>query len=483
MEVPGFGIGYRHLISMLMFLGVLISYALRINISVAIVAMIDNSTDTQIKTYPEYSPQKDVVLSSFFWGYVVLQIPAAEIGRRFGPHYPLGIAILLCSITALLTPFIAEFGVTALIATRVIHGLTQGFLYPSIHNLCSKWIPKLEQARLVTFIYAGCLLGTVISLQVSGLLSGTPSLGWPSIFYTHGAVGILWSVLWLMFGSNTPAEHPRISSEEQKYIEASFSDDLASPSRKIPTPWGPIFKSLPMWALTIVNCGHNWGFWTLLTEMPSFMKQVLDFDFTKMGFLSSLPFLMMWLLSFVFSFISDYITNRNLLPISTCRKLANTIGLWTPAAALLALTIFITPDRPYLAITFFTIAVGSNAAVFVGLQLNHIDLAPNHAGVTMGITNCLSNFVSIIAPLTVGIIVDENSTEKEWNIVFYIAIGVYFFGNLFFLLFASADIQPWNDLSKNSDLELNVDTKPDVHPIDNKCKENPAYDHDNNVKY
>jgi len=35
--------------------------------------------------------------------------------------------------------------------------------------------------------------------------------------------------------------------------------------------------------------------------------------------------------------------------------------------------------------------------------------------------------------------------ESQWHIVFYIASGVYFAFNLFFVLFGKAEIQPWND--------------------------------------
>lgn len=35
-----------------------------------------------------------------------------------------------------------------------------------------------------------------------------------------------------------------------------------------------------------------------------------------------------------------------------------------------------------------------------------MDLAPNFAGVLMGITNCCANILSIIAPLSVGALVE-----------------------------------------------------------------------------
>lgn len=49
------------------------------------------------------------------------------------------------------------------------------------------------------------------------------------------------------------------------------------------TPWGKIFTSASFLSLMLVHCAHNWGFWTLLTKMPSYMKTVLEFDIKQVG--------------------------------------------------------------------------------------------------------------------------------------------------------------------------------------------------------
>lgn len=79
-------------------------------------------------------------------------------------------------------------------------------------------------------------------------------------------------------------------------------------------------------------------------------------------------------------------------------------GLWGPGLALIGLN-FISTEDSAAAVTLLTIAVGVNSAVYVGFQVNHIDLSPNYAGTMMGITNCISNITSIVAPMLVGLIV------------------------------------------------------------------------------
>ena len=37
--------------------------------------------------------------------------------------------------------------------------------------------------------------------------------------------------------------------------------------------------------------------------------------------------------------------------------------------------------------------------------------------------------------------------QKHWQIVFLLAGGGYFFGNLVYVIFASGEVQDWNDVS------------------------------------
>lgn len=63
----------------------------------------------------------------------------------------------------------------------------------------------------------------------------------------------------------------------------------------------------------------------------------------------------------------------------------------------------------------------------------------------MGLTNGAANIMSIIAPLLVGFIVHDETDPVQWRYVFFISAGIYFFGNLMFVLFSKTDVQPWND--------------------------------------
>lgn len=169
----------------------------------------------------------------------------------------------MCSVLTILTPVAASIDWKILCALRLLQGLSQGFIFPSVHTSLAKWVHPSERGLLGTFTYSGSQLGIVVMLSVSGVIAAS-TLGWPGIFYISGGSGVLWSILFAIFGSNSPAEYKftSMTKEERDYIESMPG---SSNEKQRTTPWKSIFKSKPFWALLISHCAQNWGFWTLVT--------------------------------------------------------------------------------------------------------------------------------------------------------------------------------------------------------------------------
>ena len=90
-----------------------------------------------------------------------------------------------------------------------------------MHAILAKWVPIEERSHLSATVYSGMSLGTGITMAVSGFL--IHFFGWPFVFYVSGILTIFWFIFWCLFVFDTPAEHPRISEEELKYITNSLS--------------------------------------------------------------------------------------------------------------------------------------------------------------------------------------------------------------------------------------------------------------------
>ncbi|KMY94944.1 putative inorganic phosphate cotransporter isoform X1 [Drosophila simulans] len=443
------GLGVRHFQIFLLFLALTVAYGCRVNLSVAVVAMTDAASANP--DFPEYNwseKTKSLLLSSFFWGYVITQVPAGQLARKYGGKVMILSGLAICSILNILTPICAKIGGWQLVcALRVVEGLCQGVVFPSTHTILSQWAPPKERATLGTCAYSGNQFGTILMLATSGVIAASP-IGWPSIFYISGGIGCVWSVVYFFFGAGSPQECKSISAEEKKLIEMAQADEVSGgqeqPTEQLPTPWLSFFTSPAFLVLIVSHSVHNWGFWTLLTEIPSYMKNILGKDIKSNALLSSLPYVCMFAMSFVFSSISAQLNNRNCISRSTSRKLFNSIGLWIPMVTLVGLG-YVNPDQSELAVVLLCFTVGMNGATYLGFNMNHIDLSPNFAGILMGITNGVANIMSIIAPLIVGFIVTNEHDPEQWRIVFFIAAGFYLVGNTLYVIFGKANVQPWND--------------------------------------
>ena len=64
-----------------------------------------------------------VVLGSFYYGYVALQIPGGWLAVKLGGTRLFGLAVLIASVLTTITPLAARISVLLLIAVRVGEGL------------------------------------------------------------------------------------------------------------------------------------------------------------------------------------------------------------------------------------------------------------------------------------------------------------------------------------------------------------------------
>lgn len=68
--------------------------------------------------------------------------------------------------------------------------------------------------------YKGTSVGTALTYIVCGYLLDW--MGWESVFYVTGLIGLLWYGFWTYCIYDLPSIHPTISDKERKYIEDSL---------------------------------------------------------------------------------------------------------------------------------------------------------------------------------------------------------------------------------------------------------------------
>lgn len=72
---------------------------------------------------------------------------------------------------------------------------------------------------------------------------------------------------------------------------------------------------------TYVQIGHDWVSYVMASDLPKYMKEVLGFSVHEVGLYSSLPYLLMFVVSILSAFLCDSMINRNYLTITQTRKI------------------------------------------------------------------------------------------------------------------------------------------------------------------
>ncbi|PZC79555.1 hypothetical protein B5X24_HaOG216220 [Helicoverpa armigera] len=456
----------RTVLGIMGFLGFASVYAMRVNLSVAIVAMVNSTTPTPTNSSTDVdvcpaSPvsnssvpqrpgdfnwtveQQSIVLGSFFYGYVLTQVPGGRIAEMYGGKLVYGLGIFFTAVFTILSPIAAYTDIKFFIAVRALAGLAEGVTYPAMHAMLARWIPPLERSKFAAYVYAGSNIGTVITLPISGWLCTLEfGGGWPLCFYIFGGIGVVWFIFWLLLVFDTPQRHPRICPKEVEYIVRSIGPQQEEkPAMSI--PWLKFLTCVPLWAILIAQCGQAWVFYTQFTELPSYMNNILHFDIVANSRLSALPYLTAWLGGIVLCIFADWTLAKGWISRLNSMKLWNTVSAFIPAFGLLGIA-WAGCDR-IAVILLLCFASAFGGAAYAGNQMNHIDLSPQFAGTMYGITNAASNICGFMAPYVVGhIIKAEQQTLGQWREVFYLAAAIDLGTNLFYLFFASTEEQDWS---------------------------------------
>ncbi|XP_043824855.1 vesicular glutamate transporter 3 isoform X3 [Dromiciops gliroides] len=391
------GVPKRYIIAIMSGLGFCISFGIRCNLGVAIVEMVNNSTvyidgkaEVQVAQFNWDPETVGLIHGSFFWGYIVTQIPGGFISNKFAASRVFGAAVFLTSTLNMFIPSAARVHYGCVMLVRILQGLVEGVTYPACHGMWSKWAPPLERSRLATTSFCGSYAGAVVAMPLAGVL--VQYIGWSSVFYIYGMFGIIWYMFWLLHAYECPASHPTISEEERTYIETSIGE------------------------------GAN----------------LVSLD---VGLLSAVPHMVMTIIVPIGGQLADYLRSRKILTTTAVRKIMNCGGFGMEATLLLVVGFSHTKG---VAISFLVLAVGFSGFAISGFNVNHLDIAPRYASILMGISNGVGTLSGMVCPLIVGAMT-KHKTREEWQNVFLIAALVHYSGVIFYGVFASGEKQEWAD--------------------------------------
>ena len=409
----------RHTLTALCAASVVISYSDRVNMSVTILDMAEeNSWDERTK---------GVVLSSFFFGYIVTQLAGGFLALRLGGGRTLNAAVFLWSLFTLLTPAAAKTSVGALFVCRVAMGMGEGMGFPCIYTILGACVPEAERARSMGIIQAGVPLGQVAAFFSVPLISAR--VGWELVFVFFASLGFLWNLLWLGLGVDDRDVGVNLRQDKEKGGDAEGGPAAEAAPKP---PLGFFLSNVAVLAVTAAHMCHNWGWWLLMSWLPTFMHAKFGLEKSSLSIIF-LPYFVMFLSFPAVGVLADAAYRRG-WPKLRIRKLFTAVGMFGPAFGYLLLNSMPT-QRAAIALMCFVFLAGT--AMGSGALINHLDIAPAHAGILMGISNTAACVPGIIGVPLTGFLLQENA--GDWGAVFNLASLVTAAGCVVFLVYARAE--------------------------------------------
>uniref|UniRef100_A0A0K0DTI7 MFS domain-containing protein n=2 Tax=Strongyloides stercoralis TaxID=6248 RepID=A0A0K0DTI7_STRER len=459
-------ISKRWQLALLSNIGFLIVFGIRCNFGAAKNRMAKNYTDPwgnhHVKEFNWTINELGVMESSFFYGYLVTQVPAGFLATKFAPNKLFGIAIGMASFFNIFLPFAFNSHSDTLVAgIQILQGLVQGVSYPAMHGCWKNWAPPYERSKLATTAFTGSYAGAVLGLPVSAFL--VSYVDWSTPFYVYGIAGVIWAIFWFTMTFEEPAFHPTITEEEKNLIINAIGPVSHTHPTFSTIPWKAILTSKPVYAIIVANFARSWTFYLLLQNQLSYMKDVFNMRINDSGLIAALPHAVMGIVVLLGGQLADYLRSHKILSTTAVRKIFNCGGFG--GEAFFMLFVAYTKSQT-IAILSLILAVGCSGFAISGFNVNHLDIAPRYAAILMGFSNGIGTLAGLICPF-----VTESFTEHGshgWVKVFLLASLIHFTGITFYGVYASGELQdwaepkpeeePWNTINQSSNSTKNNNT-------------------------
>ncbi len=318
--------------------------------------------------------------ASYFYAYLILQIPVGLLLDKFGPRRVTTVAILLCGLGSLVfsraeTLLVAEIG-------RFITGIGAAFAAVNCLKLIAVWFPPKKFAFMAGLMMTVAMLGAVGGQAPLSLF--IKSVNWRVAMEVIALIGVVLAALfWLVVRD-----------------EGAF---MKRENRQLP-PRIPIFKSVKdllknkqSWWLSIYSglafapvmvFGGLWG--------VSFTKDAFNLQEHMAAQAVSLIFIGFAVGAPVFGLFSDWIGKRRI------------VMFWGTAMALIMITLIIyLPGISgiFLTLMFFLFGFSISSFLLCFTMIREINL-PALAATAIGFMNAFDAFFGAFSDPLVGKILD-----------------------------------------------------------------------------
>jgi MFS transporter, ACS family, glucarate transporter len=403
----------------LIFLLFMVAQADRANIGFAIPFMQ--------KEFELTNTQTGIIISLFFAGYGIFQIPAGFIVKKTGIRtaYTLGM-IFTSAFTFLMGRVDTAMHLKVL---RVLIGISEAPVVISSTATINNWFPSREKGTATGIFLAGSKFGPFLVPPICAWI--LLNYDWRHIFLFFSIPGVILGLLWFILVRNTPAESRFVNEAELHHIneetndaaqaepgtqalkEATafkfgFIDKIIRTSHLAPLKTSrDLFTSWDIYGAAIgYMCMVGIVDGVLMSWLPKYLLEEHQFNIVNSAVLASAPFAGNVLGNLVGGWISDNVFARRRKPLMLVSAFCTIF--------MMAIMMNAPHDKVLLTVVLFMVgfllSLGYSAySVYAMGRVEKTSYPVAYAIINMG-----GQLGAVIMPLLVGILLDN----YDWSAVF-----------------------------------------------------------------
>jgi sugar phosphate permease len=342
-----------------------------------------------------------MVISAFFVGYGLMQIPGGLLADKFGPRRSVTLGIAFWSLCSLLTG--AAHSMASLLAVRVCFGLGEGIHPPATFKILGAWFPQRERSRANGMMMSSNTIGPMLTPFLFAAAIG--ALGWRRAFYVLSLPGFLLAFLSYYFLRDQPADHPRISNQELNEIavEERMMTKLSV---------SQLLKYKALWQLCFIYLTWDITWWGFQAWLPTYLLKDRGFSLIHSGVFAALPFAAGFLGLLTAAYVSDRSGRRRVVLVVALLGNAFFMLLTANAVNTTWAIIFLT------ATGFFLPAI---QGPFWSLPMDLLPLSV--MGYASGFINTGGQLAGAFAPVVIGALIENTGRYKAGFLFMALSAG------------------------------------------------------------
>jgi sugar phosphate permease len=323
------------------------------------------------------------VLSAFFAGYALMQIPGGLVADRIGSRKTVTIGITAWSLFSALTGTAGNL--SQMIWIRICFGLCEGVFPPAALKALAVWFPRDERTRASAVLLSSNTIGPMVAPVL--FATGMSLFGWRGAFLAISIPGFLLAAAAYWYIRDHPAEHPKISLRELEEIgkEGRVREQVSLLE---------VLHNKSLWKLFLIYGAWDATWWGFQSWLPSYLVD-RGFTIVKTSAAASLPYAAGFLGMLISARISERMQNRRAVLFAV---------LLGNAVSMLLISMATTNTMAVILLTAAGFFLPAIHGPFWSLPM---DMLPSHViGVSAGFLNTAGQLAGLAAPMIIGALVE-----------------------------------------------------------------------------